>query len=364
MGTAMQGMGFGAMIGPPLGGALYALGSDSWPAPLQKHSLVFLFVTAVTVVQMIVQLCSGVGKSARDNDNDRMLLGNGDRTLSPAQLSSSSVKTRAGNLKSLKGGMAVNYGGVDDTDDDNDDADADHRSKKTAEVGMCAPLLSLRLWLTCLPVMCGNAVFGIVDVLLPVYLGRRFDLTAFQIGLTLLPVTVPYLILVPFVGRYAPRWGRIKVTLAGSVVTAVAVVSFTWPSSLYGEVASISGIGVGVALVDAVFGSLLARIVDDEFPNAGYGLPFAMSSMAVAAGYLTGTALGSYLDDVIGFVDTTYAFAGFVGFTCFLLWPLRKYDVVSDEEEADTAAMNKNDGIAAVDDESGDATQLGATSKC
>ena len=144
-----------------------------------------------------------------------------------------------------------------------------------------------------------SVAYWAVLVYLPLFLQSRFGLTIEWVGLVMLAATLPMVVLPPYAGALAPRWGWRRLFATGLLVIALgdAVLAAVFLKAvpvdpLWLALAGMTVIAIGAALVQA---QLSGAVVALALP-ARAGMASALTIVMRQGGFAVGIAgLGATL---------------------------------------------------------------------
>ena len=92
-----------------------------------------------------------------------------------------------------------------------------------------------RLVMVVVATVCAYASLGVVLYLLTLFFQNVRGYSPFEAGLSIIPISVSFMVLAPFAGRAGKRWGTPRVTAAGCIAAAVSVaaIALTGPDTPY-----------------------------------------------------------------------------------------------------------------------------------
>jgi DHA1 family multidrug resistance protein-like MFS transporter len=129
--------------------------------------------------------------------------------------------------------------------------------------------------------------FGILSFVLPIY-GKDLGASALEIGGFFSAVSIVPVIVRPFLGRALDRWGRRPFLLFGLFSHAVAMIVFSFASSVFLLTVArfVQGLGTAFLWLTA------STIVADEAKETGRGHDFGLIDEASNRGAIIGTTAG------------------------------------------------------------------------
>jgi MFS family permease len=174
------------------------------------------------------------------------------------------------------------------------------------------PRVLAGLWLMGLPA----AVSGMLNVLGPLRM-HRFGAGAGAIGATYLVAAGLEAIVSPVVGRVSDRRGRLAPARAGLIVTAVALVCFTWPAAALPLAALIV---ITACALGGLWAPAMALLSDAaEASGVDQALAAALMNLGWAGGQVLGALGGGAAAKAVGDVLPTVIGAGLCALTLLAL---------------------------------------------
>jgi DHA1 family multidrug resistance protein-like MFS transporter len=162
--------------------------------------------------------------------------------------------------------------------------------------------------------------FGILSFVLPIY-GKDLGASALEIAGFFSALSVVPVIVRPFLGRALDRWGRRPFLLLGLFNHAVAMIVFSFASSVFLLTVSrfVQGLGTAFLWLTA------STIVADEAKETGRGHNFGLIDEAANRGAIIGTMAGFIVITVLSDLEWTqiwfwifssYSVLALLGFWC------------------------------------------------
>ena len=144
-----------------------------------------------------------------------------------------------------------------------------------------------------------SVAYWAVLVYLPLFLQTRFGFTIEWVGLVMLAATLPMVVLPPYAGALAPRWGwrrlfatGLVVIALGDAVLAAASLSTLPIDSLWLALSGMAVMAIGTALVQAQLSGAVVALA----PAARAGMASALTIVMRQGGFAVGIAgLGATL---------------------------------------------------------------------
>jgi MFS family permease len=134
-------------------------------------------------------------------------------------------------------------------------------------------------------------VLGLIEVIAPLDLNARLELSAAAIGLLFAGSIAVDAVMSPLGGRWGDRRGRRGPAVAGLAVTALSALLLAVLPGIVGTAAALAvyGAGFGLAFSAAV------PWLDEAFDEAERGLAYGVQNLLYAGGYALGPVLGGLL---------------------------------------------------------------------
>jgi MFS family permease len=174
------------------------------------------------------------------------------------------------------------------------------------------PRVRAGLWLMGVPA----AVSGMLNVLGPLRM-HRFGAGAGAIGATFLVAAALEAVVSPIVGGVSDRRGRLAPARAGLILTAVALVCFTWPTAALPLAALIV---ITACSLGGLWAPAMAMLSDAaEASGVDQALAAALMNLGWAGGQVLGSVGGGAAAKVVGDVLPTLVAAGLCALTLLAL---------------------------------------------
>ncbi|KNE59695.1 hypothetical protein AMAG_05158 [Allomyces macrogynus ATCC 38327] len=269
MGTVMAGLSSGNLLGPAIGGSLYAA--------LGPHSPYYVF-TVLSLLVLILRL-----------------------VVDEHPAIAAKKQRRAAT-------MGSNAPMLDDT---------------------VPPLRVLlrepAVWVNCLAVVLEGSVMSGLEPVLPPWLTARFGTTVAQNGFMFLALGLPELFVGPFVGWLCDRYSRHRIMILGLALTTIASPTLALPTSLPACIAVF--LAVGIILPIAMTPTLpdMGDVVARKYPAAS-GQVYACFNVSFAVSMFIGPIVSSLLYEAGGLMASMGLFSGTTACVMLLyIWYYRKY---------------------------------------
>ena len=134
-------------------------------------------------------------------------------------------------------------------------------------------------------------------VYLPLFLQTTFGFAAERTGMVMLAATLPMVVLPPFAGALAPRWGWRRLFATGLAVIAAGDLVLASAPSLWVVLVGLAVIAIGAALVQAQLSGAVVALA----PAAQAGMASALTIVMRQGGFAIGiAALGAVLGPKVG----------------------------------------------------------------
>lgn len=165
----------------------------------------------------------------------------------------------------------------------------------------------------------GNGATGVVDALVPAWLGERFRLNILWQGVVFSCASASYLLSTPLAGWTSDHYPKWKCLCAGVFTTALGLGGFFVAQSLSVVCVALLLVGAGIGFIDTPVLPLLANILaasyvtpallpDSQFyvrqvgqePEAAMGLIYTLNDMFLCVGFAVGPVLGSVVQAGFG----------------------------------------------------------------
>ncbi len=163
----------------------------------------------------------------------------------------------------------------------------------------------------CAFVFLGAVVLGVLEPTLPLDLSTRMLASKSDIGLLFAAATLTYGASSPLVGWATSKVGPSHLIRTGWLCTATTLPLLTLPTTISSQLAFMSMLGVGLAMIQGPSLRALASAV--ERVGGDYGIAYAAYNAAYAVGIIVGAGLGACLVEALG------TFKGLMIASCALL---------------------------------------------
>jgi MFS family permease len=141
--------------------------------------------------------------------------------------------------------------------------------------------------------VCAYASLGVVLYLLTLFFQNVRGYSPFEAGLSIIPISVSFMVLAPFAGRAGKRWGTPRVTAAGCIAAAVSVaaIALTGPDTPYAVfVVPYLLFGAGFAAITPSLATMAMAAVEPGRSGLAAGIVNAARQMGAVLGV---AAIGS-----------------------------------------------------------------------
>ena len=141
--------------------------------------------------------------------------------------------------------------------------------------------------------VCAYASLGVVLYLLTLFFQNVRGYSPFEAGLSIVPISVSFMVLAPFAGRAGKRWGAPRVTAAGCIAAAVSVaaIALTGPDTPYAVfVVPYLLFGAGFAAITPSLATMAMAAVEPGRSGLAAGIVNAARQMGAVLGV---AAIGS-----------------------------------------------------------------------
>jgi MFS family permease len=162
-------------------------------------------------------------------------------------------------------------------------------------------------------ILASAGVLGLIEVIAPLDLDARLDLSSAAIGLLFAGSIAVDAVFAPLGGRWGDRRGRSGPAVAGLAVTALSAL-------LLAVLPGVVGTAVALGVYGAGFGLAFSAAVpwlDESFDESERGLAYGVQNLLYAGGYALGPVLGGLLlelaDADLAYLLTAVALAAGTG---------------------------------------------------
>ncbi|XP_018110558.2 chromaffin granule amine transporter isoform X1 [Xenopus laevis] len=145
-----------------------------------------------------------------------------------------------------------------------------------------------------------NLSYGILETTLPIRMMETMCAPRYQLGLSLLPCVVAYLICLNAFAGFSLKIGRWLCILLGIIIQGISVMLMPLALNIYGLIGPSAALGIGFGLMETSVMPLMAQLVDLRH-TSNYGGIYAISDIALCIGYALGPSCGGAIAKVVEF---------------------------------------------------------------
>uniref|UniRef100_A0A8C4R9F3 Major facilitator superfamily (MFS) profile domain-containing protein n=1 Tax=Eptatretus burgeri TaxID=7764 RepID=A0A8C4R9F3_EPTBU len=149
-------------------------------------------------------------------------------------------------------------------------------------------------------VLCfGSIAIGVTEAIIPIWMMRTMCSRDWELGVSLLPGSISYLIGTNLFGVVANKMGRWLCSMTGLILCGAACISIPYATNLYTMIPSTFIIGISLGMIDCSMVPLMGHLVDLRHVSV-YGGVYAIADVAFSFGFAVGPLAGGALVQSLG----------------------------------------------------------------